>query len=277
VTVANMLVCPYNDFDDATLSVNVTLAAGYGAENTQNTDRGKVLRTADTTTMVLTGVWPENRTINGLWLFRHLLHGASFRLQLFSDTGASSAVSGGDSTSLPALCYTPSEPYVWSKGSNDPFQFESPTWFYYADAGKTARSFKLTVSGTPSLVSYFLIGRIVIGQFLRLARDPDFGFADGATDLSRHNRTDGGSRRSYVGQSYRTANADLNDIDADEVATWRQIHRQTGTARDIVVSVFPGDGTSEERDYTWNCFLSSLDAIGFQVSRFTKKLQFEEA
>jgi hypothetical protein len=273
--VSNLRIVPYNDHDDCTLSVNVTLPDGFEAENTQNTRRGDVLRTTDTTTLVITGVAPANRVANCFFLFRHLLAGASVRLQLFTDTGASVAATGGDSGTNAALWYTASEPYVWSTGTNDPFVSEAPYRYYYA-SDVTWRSFKLTVSGTPSAVSYYQIGRIVIGRYKELAVNPGFGLQIGYKDLSRSNRTDGASLRAWVGGQYRTIDCNLNSISSDEHATWLQIQRQVGTAKDIVVDCFPDDTTSLGRDHLMNCAMTSLNAIGHEVSRFTQRLQFQE-
>jgi hypothetical protein len=69
---------------------------------------------------------------------------------------------------------------------------------------------------------------------------------------------------------------DLNSIDEGERSAWMQIMRRAGTAGNVIVSVFPGDGTTLERDYTMSGVFSSIDPIGRQVSRLTKRLQLEE-
>jgi hypothetical protein len=273
---ANLRLIPYNDHDDATLTSNVALPTGFEAENTQNTRRGEFLRTSDTTTLVVTGVLPESRAANCFFLFRHKLHGASVRLQLFTDAGASAAASGGDSGPNAALCYTPTDTYTWSpSGAVDLFGSDAAYWFYYGTT-VTYRSYKLTVSGSPSAVSYFEIGRIFIGKYLELAKGVAYGFQLGRKDLSRSNRTDGGSRRAHLAESYRYMTGDLVRLVAAERATWMQILQQAGTGRDMVISVLPGDGNSLERDYTMNGCFSNLDAIGHDVSRFTGRIQIEE-
>jgi len=276
MTTANMLICPYNDHLDASLSVNVSLPAGFAAENTQNTRRDDVLLTNDTSTLVITGVLPENRTINGAWLNRHRLHGANWRLQLFSDTGASVPVSGGDTTLVPTLCYTATEPYTFSNGSNDPMQYEAPTWFYFAQ-DYTARSYKITVSGTPTAGSYFEIGNIFIGKCETLRINPVYGAQLWYTDLSRPVRTEGGTRASRVGEHYREWKGDVDGLSPLDVGTWMQIYGRNGTWRDVMISLFPGDGTSLERWNTMNCFMKALDPLGYQANRITKTMQFEES
>lgn len=260
MTISNLLLCPYNDFADATLSVNVTLPAGFEADNAKSMIRSDVLRTTDTTTLVITGVWPANRTINSLWLFRHLLHGANWHWQFFSDAGASVAVSGADTGTIPTLCYTPTEPYTWSTGTNDPFQYESPSWFYFG-ANYTARSFKLTISGTPSAVSYYEIGMAFCGKALQPAINLAFGAKLSYKDGSRISRTDGGSPRPYAGTLYKQLAFEMRRVKEYEDATWMQIERQARTINPMAVSVIPGEGGSRERDRTFPCLFSSLPEI----------------
>ena len=270
-----MRIVPYNDHDDATLTVNVTLPSGFEAENTQNAVRSDVLRTSDTTTLVITGVLTASRVANCFFIFRHLLNGASVRLQLFTDSGASVAASGGDSGTNPIVWWTAAETYSWSNATNDRFASESGYRYYFA-ADVTYLSYKLTISGTPTSSSYYQASRIFIGRYMELARSPDFGMQLGYKDLTRTNRTQGGSRRSYVGEGYRTLTGNLNYVKAAELSTWVQIHRQSGTGRDLVVDPFPADTTAKGRDHLMNACFSSIDAIGNDVSRFTKRFQFEE-
>jgi hypothetical protein len=141
----------------------------------------------------------------------------------------------------------------------------------------TYRSYKITVSGTPTSVSYFEVGQIAVCRMFEAAINPDYGAQLGFKDLSsRPQRTDGGTLRPHVGETYRTLTVDLNSIDEGERSAWMQIMRRAGTAGNVIVSVFPGDGTTLERDYTMSGVFSSIDPIGRQVSRLTKRLQLEE-
>jgi hypothetical protein len=56
----DVIIVLHNDLDDAVLSVNVTLPTGFEVESLQNFYRDDVLLTNDTTTLVITGVWPED-------------------------------------------------------------------------------------------------------------------------------------------------------------------------------------------------------------------------
>lgn len=274
MTTGNLSI-GFNDHDDATLSCSVVPPAGFEAENTQNTDRADVLRTADLTTFSVTGVVPETRTASSVFLFRHLLAGASVRWQFYTDAGATTPATGGDSGTVAALCYTASETFQFSTGTNDLNVTESAFWYHYA-APVTYRSYKLTVSGTPSAAAYFQIGRIAVCRMFQVAVNPDYGVRLGLKDLSRPYRTDGGTLRVARGEVYRTLTVDLSGVYEYERSIWVQIMRNAGTGRDVVASVFPGDGTTLERDYTMNGMFSSLDDIGRQVSRLTKRLQLEE-
>lgn len=277
MTTARMRVVPYNDFDDAEVTCTVTLPTGFEVTNTQNTVRSDYLMTADVTSMEVRFVFPEVRTINSLFLFRHYLHGANVRLYAYSDAGFSSPASPfADSTSQTALCYTAGEDYVWSKGSNDPYEWDSPFWYYFADTD--VRSGKIAISGTPNLISaYYRIGRIFMGKYFEVSINPDWGFEIGLQDLSRSHRTDGGTDRTTKGAFWKTMSMNLNDMTPSERATWLQVLKENGAAKDIAVSVYPGDGTSTERDHCVNCKMTGLDAIGNpDFGHLTKKLQLEE-
>jgi hypothetical protein len=173
------------------------------------------------------------------------------------------------------LWYTASEPYTWSTGTNDPFQSEAP-YRYYFGSDVTWRSFKLTVSGTPSAVAYYQIGRIFIGKYIELARSLKFGAQSGRKSTARSNRTEGGSKRSYRGNSWRVLDGDLAGLTPSEFATWEDFMQEVDTTKDFALSLYPGDGDRKEALYTLDCTLSNVNAIGHDVGVFTGRLQVEE-
>ena len=271
---ANLRITP-DDWRDATLTTSITPAAGFEVTNTQNTIRSSVLKSADTTTMTVSATWPQSRVGSALYLFNHLLHGASVRAQFYSDAGWSTpSIAFSDSGTVPALCYTTTaDRYSNSLGSKDPHLADSPYWLYFAET--TYRSAKLTFSGTPSAVSYFQVGRILGGRYFEAAINPSYGMQLGELDTGKSGRTEGGTKRGYPGESWPTLIGDLNGVSEDERTFWRDFMRTTKRSTDFAVSVFPGDGTTLERDHTINGTFSSLDAIGREVSRLTKRFQVE--
>jgi len=269
--MANLRIVPYNDHDDATLTTSAAPATGYAVTETQNSTRGRTWRTTSNAGQSISGTLAASRTVSSFFMFLHTAHGGNVRLQLYSDAAWVTQVY--DSTAVAAIPYTTDEAYVWSKGSADPFKTESPYWLYFTAIA--CQSYIITFSATPT-ATYWSASRLFLGKYFEAAVNPDYGLQLGYADITDRNRTQGGSLRTNVGAIWRTLSMDLNGINENERGTWMQIMRQAGTGRDVVASAFPGDGTSRERDHTINGKLVSLDALGRQVSRLTKRVQLEE-
>lgn len=265
-------VVPYNDHDDATLTASAAPVTGYPEEDTQNDIRSRVYRSSGTSTVSITGVVTANRVANCFFLFRHTLAGANVRLQLYSDAGASAQVY--DSTTLPAVWYTDSDAYTWSTGSNDPLVSEAPFRHYFTDT--TYRSYKITFSGTPTYYSYFQVSRIVLGKYIEFARQPRFGLPLGFADNTDKTRSLGGSLRSNIGATWGTMTLDLGRVEDAERPFWVKMKRRNGTGRSWVLSLYPGNGTDLERDYTMLCKFVALDPIIRDMAVYTQRLQIEE-
>lgn len=272
MTTGNVRIVPRNDWDDLTLSVSGTEASGFPVGYTQNTDRGKRLRTTDLTTYVITGTNSANHVASHFSLFRHHLHGASIRVQLYSDVGATTQVY--DSGTVAAICYTAPDPYTWSDGTNDPFQSLAPFWLWFSEV--TYRAIKVTLSGTPTGYTYYEITRACLGRYFEMAINPTYGLTIGKQTISDKDRSYSGSMLANVWASWRLMGMDLNDIATNELSTWMDILENVGDGVDIVVSGFPGDGTRKEALHTMNGVLVNLNAFGHQISRYTGKIAVEE-
>jgi hypothetical protein len=272
LNVNRLRIVPKNDSDDAVLSVSPAAQSSFDVDNVKNTVRSKVWRSTSTATQTITGVWSANRTVSHFSMHKHLEHAANVRLQLFSDAGASVQVY--DSTAVSATPYTASEPYVFSTGTNNPFLTNSPYWLWFSE--QLARSFKVTLSGTPSQ-AYHQVSRLWLGRYMELDVGASYGLQLGIEDNSDANTTRGGSLRTNFGAYWRTLSFDLSDISPDEYATWMDIMTQAGRSRDVVVSVYPGDGTRQEALHTIAGKFRSLDALGFpQYGQITKKVVVRE-
>ena len=109
-----------------------------------------------------------------------------------------------------------------------------------------------------------------------LITNPGLGLTIGYVDQTERNRSRGGSLRTNVGPTWNVVNFDLPLMDETEQSAWLDIMRYCGTGRDLVLSIFPTEGTRRERRHTLNGLFISLDAIGRQVTWLTKRVQFEE-
>jgi hypothetical protein len=263
---ANLRITP-DDWRDATLACSVTPPTGFEVENTQNAIRSDVLRTADTTTFTITATWSASRTFSAFFIFNHLLHGANVRLQ----------VGSYDSTALPALWYSmASDSHTFSTGTKDPNKADSPYALYFPET--SASSATVTISGTPSAVSVFQLGSIVMGRYFEAEVDPPYGDAElDEEDTGKSVRTEGGSKRGYPGASWPKLTFGLHFIPATQRAFWRDFMRQAKRSIPFAVSLYPGEGGSLERDHTILGTFANLDALNHEVKRFTKKVQIEGA
>lgn len=265
-------IVPYNDHDDAVLTPSATAAVGFPATDTQNDIRSRVWRTTSTSSQSVTGVLSATRTANHFSMWRMRAQGASVRLQLYSDAGASAQVY--DSTALAVNCFSDSDPYTWSTGTNNPFLEYAPFVHWFANTNY--RSYKVTWSGTPTNWSYFQVSRIVLGKYFEFTHQPKFGMSLGLDDLTDRNRSMGGSLRTNIGESWRTLQLDWGWLEDTERATILKIKRQLGKGRSLVVSIYPGNGTDLERDHMMLCKFVSLDPIIRDINVYTTRMQFEE-
>lgn len=272
MTTSRLRIVPKNDWDEATLTVSAAAEIGFEAENTQNTIRGKTWRTTSNAGQSITAVWPSAITLSHFSMHRHLNHAGSFRWQLYDDAAATSEVH--DSGVLPATSYTTIEPYSWSNGDDDPFLSRAPTWYWHAPVANV-RAAKLTFSGTPGQ-AYWQTSRIWCGRYFELARTAARGIQLGQFDNTDRERTQGGSLRTNAGESWRQMTFDLKAINEDEFATWVDIREYVGTSKDVVVSVFPGDGTRKEALYMMAGRLVNLNDIGRPTHLMTMRVQIEE-
>lgn len=272
---SNLRIVPKNDWDDAELTPSVTAEVGYEVTNTQNTIRGQVWRTTSNAGQSITAVLPSSRVLSHFSMHRHLCHAGSLRVQLYTDAAATTPASPfSDSGVVSATPYTASEPYTWSEGSNDPLKTLAPYWLWFAET--TVRAIKITFSGTPSQ-NYWQVSRVWAGRYLELFYDPPFGgMLLGQQENTDRERTQGGSLRTNAGEQWRNMTFDLHAMREYELAPWIDIRAYAGTTKDVMVSVYPGDGTRREALYTLAGRLANLNDIGRDVNRLTTRIQVEE-
>jgi hypothetical protein len=271
---ANLRLAWYNDHDDATLTVSGAggEVTGFEATKTQNTIRSDVLRSVDTSTMTVSGTLPDSRVGSWLLIPRHKLNGASVQLKLYSDAAWATQVLA--TSTVPAPCYTASETFVSSKGSNDPFAADAPFWIFFAET--TYRSYKIIVSGTPDDVAYYEIGRIRLMRYMEFARSASYGLTLGYQSIEDRARTQGGSLRGNQSAIIRTMQFDFAGINENEYASLLDAYRLAGTTGEVAVSVYPGDSDRRAALHTIAGTFSAINSVGRQVRILQNKVQLEE-
>jgi hypothetical protein len=267
----NFRICPYNHHDFATLITSVATAAGYFVTDTQNYNRSKVWRAGSTANQYIRGTMAAaSNTANMFAIFLHNCAGSSVRLRLYSDAAWTTQVY--DSTVLPFNNVTADSTYDWGVVNTDPLRSSAPYWAYFNEF--TFQSYQIDFSSNVN--GAWQMARIWLGKYYESVKNPVFGAALGVTTNSDWGRTRGGSVRASPGERWRTFNGEFDAMSESERAVWMDIMGYCGRSKDVVISLFPTDGSRMERDYTMDGIMSGLDPIGRQVSYLTKRIQFEE-
>lgn len=264
-TLGNPILVPKNDHEDATLTSVSSVVADFPAEDTQNTIRDRVYRSANSPgTVTMTWSLPSSRTIDSFFLFRHTLSGASVRLQAGSY----------DSGTVSADWWTDTDEYTWSAGV-DPLISTYPFRLYFDPV--TVSSYTITLSGTPTYASYYEISTIVLGHAYQYSQPSvGNGYALSVQDISEKNRSLGGSSRSNVGESWRVAVLELMALQDWERSAWLKFKRYLGTGRAFVWSLYPGQGGDVERDNMGLWKFAQIDPLSWEARHLTQRLQLEE-
>lgn len=261
-------IVPHNLHDDATVTGTGTAVSGFPVTYTQNTIRGRSLRITGSS-YVIKGTLAGTRSASFVGLFRHTIAaGATVTLELFSDAAWTTSVY--DSTALDIESFTDdSSAFDFGLGSsfsrdNVPFVH----WFAPTDF----RSYEITLAS----ISSPEVNRAFLGLGFEFDVNPDYGAPLSWADNVDSNRTLGGSLRRNAGEQWRALQLELNGIREPERQLLMDLMQRNGTSKDLVLSLFPEDATLMEAAYTLNGVMSSLDPIGRQISRLTKRLAMQE-
>lgn len=274
-------IVPRNFHDESVVEAEIAPVLGYPLEYTQNATRGRVWRSETRTDQYVSGYFEDglDRTSSFFGIFRHRCHGGQVRLQLYSDVGYASEVF--DSGFLDVVNVVSSEGFDWGVdpygiGSNDPFVIEAPYWLWFEPVTFLSYRISFTEVELNYGFDYWQVSRFFLGNYFEVGINPDYGATLGFATITDRNRSRGGSLRTNVGNSWRTMKFDFNTVDEIDRASWLDIMKYCGTGRDLVVSLFPEDGTRIERDHLVNAKFSSIDPIVRQPNYLTKQIQIEE-
>lgn len=274
----NMRIVPLNFHDTATLTATPTAEDNFPPENTQNTSRDSRFRSQDLSDQVLKGTWNgDGRYVNTFAFFLHNAHAGTVQLELFSDDAWTTSVY--DSGPLDAGIFASLGDFSWGYdplgGSlTDPLGFEAPYIMYFDTV--QIQSYRITWSGFASGLGCLEVGRVWLGKYFESTINPAYGVQLGVGDNTTRSRTHGGTSRSSPGARWRTFAIDMNYMDEADRSIWLDIMEVLQTNGDFILSVFPGAGGRQERDYTMNAKFTSLDPLVYQVSYRTKKIVGEE-
>jgi hypothetical protein len=285
---ASLRVVPRNFHYEATLSTEFASTDGCSIVNTQNRHRSRFWRAGSSTSadptddQFIAGTFDDTieREPDYFAFFRHRCHGGDVRLQLYSDAAFTSQVYDSGAQAVITAIGTDGanwgiDPY--GVGPYDPFITRSPYYLRFDPVGCLSYKVSFTNFDTTFGSEAWEVGTFWLGRSFAPERQPAFGADLGRIDLTDVDRSRGGSLYTNVGEQARTLRLALEAINEDERAAWLDIAERCGLGRDVLISMFDGEGTRRERDHVLDGTFSALNAIGRQVNRLTHTLQFQES
>jgi hypothetical protein len=249
--MANLRLVTSNVVDAATLSSS-DFQASLPVTNLQLEGRARVARTVNASgTKTINGNFAGATVCSALVLYGHNLSGtATWRLRLYGSINQGGAVVY-DSTTLQPQNVIGWGSFQWGVepwGSSTFRDWEQPFWTLFFN-GVLALSFRLELVDTPNPAGYLQAGRLLIGNYLSPAYNPEYGLGLTWDTNSQQRRTLGGSVRTDRRASFRRLSFDLAELNNTERATWVDLGRSAGLHRELFVTVFPGAGGELERDH----------------------------
>ena len=242
---------------------NANILASLPASNIQLSQHTKVVRTSNTSDMVLLINWGgESERISGVGMMRHNLSAtATWRVQLYDGQNQTGSVVY-DSTAVTAIPTNNVGDENWGSNPTTTSVFQ-----YWENSDKfseifftqvTALSAKITLSDAGNVDGYLQAGRLFMGVAATPSINVGLGASSGWQEATKQFRTEGGTLRSDSKPRYRAFSLTMNDLTHGERSGFSEMVRHVGMRKDWFVDVFPDEGGGQERDYTMACKFSVM-------------------
>ena len=269
--------------DAATLSASPAAASDWPVTNLQRATRGDKWRSTSAAVQNILGNLNDAENISGLALTHHNLKpGALARLYLYdglNQTG-NTLYDSGDVDVLDAV---PLGDIDWARGPLSPHLFsdwdgELQFWAHWLDSVTGAQSFKLKLDDTANSDGHLQAGRLYLGSTIETKYGPASELPIGWKNLDKqYGRTDAGSLRTERGARFRKMTLELRRLEQNDRSLIMELQRWAGKTYDFFISVFPGNGTTIERDYAFPAkFVSDADITATTLRAFKNRLDVEE-
>lgn len=268
-------ILPVNFFDQAAISVTPAAVSTLPVTALQSNIRDAVWRSPNLEQQVISGTWSgEARPVNawGLWPATGAasLIGARVRVQLFSDTAYASQVY--DSGTLDFFDFSGTGwgdfdwgVHPWGAAEDDRTARLAPLTRYFTEV--SASSFKVTVTNGGAVDKpYFEARRFWLAQAVSAPFNARPGAAPAWRSAAKHSRTDGAVLRRKPGGRWRELRFDTKFITEADRRAWSDLSYACPPDVEIVISLFPGEQTRRERDFT---VLGSLEVLNPMVFNTT--------
>lgn len=247
--------------DLATLTADPVASTTDPVTYLQQDSRGHLFAAAASGTQAIKGTWGGTAyTVSAVRLERtNLADGDTWRVQLYS--GADWTTEVYDSTAVAPFA---TDLYDnWSHSNAD--LFITPT--------ASVKSFKITLSTAAA----FQAARLVLGAYTEAEFNPMYGLSLGYDGNSEQMRREGGSMATVTRADWRSMSFDMLNTTEANRAAWNEIGRYAGNHKAVWVSVFPGTGGTQERDFSIVGKFTQAPQIGWNdVARYDFSLTINE-
>lgn len=232
--MTNLAIAYINRADSATLTASPVAGTSTPVTYLQNDARGYQFAATAAGAQDIKGTWGGTAyAIGCVRLDRtNLADGDTWRIQLYSDAAWTTGV------------YDSGTIAVFTAGTFASWSFSVAEKLFTEVAG--VKSFKITVTSA----AVFQSSRLFVGTYTNAQYNPKLGLSAGWDGNSTQVRKDGGSLGVNVKSQWRTMSFDMFASTETERAIWNEIGRYAGNTKTVWVSVFPGVGGTQERDYS---------------------------
>ncbi len=276
--MSNIRITPINFYDQAILTESPALLTSAPATNAKLVSRSKTARSTSSAAQTIKGNWVgDARKINSFFMFRHNGQGGSIRFRLFPNSDWTGTAY--DSGTVAIATAITSNSYDWGIAAsapdsvNDLLLAESPYSLFFSTF--TAKSFQIDLSSCAR--SYWDICRIFLGNYLESTYPPKEGMTITEEYNDIQQRSKGGSLLTRAGEKWRTLKIDTFYLADADRALWRDLVSQIQLNADVAISVFPGEGGRQERDFVIDAQLQAPSAFAwFNASRNETTYTFSE-
>ena len=245
-----MRILATNATDSATLTATPAAVATLPVTNLQNSYREQVCRWSELDAQQIAATWTSGQPINCVALYRtNFAAGATWRVRLYSDSIFATTIY--DSGVVDAASAVTLDGLAWGV---DPLGKTLYTdWDYGVSVlwfdGVVAQSMTIDIADPSNATGYPQASRLFAGAYFECSVAPSLGANIAWMENTAHVRTEGGSLRTEKGASWRVLNVTLDLMSEVDRLQLSNILREQGMRSDMFVSVYPGIGKEQERDY----------------------------
>lgn len=248
--MANLRVIYDNAIDRATTLTASTTSGTLAAANMQTDYKGTVHRSTGTS-VTYTATWTNGESLGGVSL--PCFNGdanTTIRVRRYSDTAGVTLID--DSGTVAACTGVVHDLAFFTAINANSFAYgglaKSSVWF---SANVLTKRLVIDIVDTGNAAGFIDCARIVAGAYWEPLKNADYGVKAGLEDTTKSTRNDAGDSLADLGTKHDVLSFDLRLMNETDRATLRKIVKGPGAARNILISVYPGNSNNVlEQDHT---------------------------